>query len=89
MTIILLEIKNNWVVRNLLIDKKLEKQINRYIKGVKMNFINIKITYQDKWYTCLIIKNNIVYIYLDDALEKSGISFFLNDLYFDHLVHIK
>lgn len=89
MTIILLEIEKNWVVRNLLIDKKLEKQIKGYIKEVKRNFINIKIDYQGKWYTCFIIKNRMVYIYLDDATEKSGISFFLNDLYFDHLVHIK
>lgn len=88
MTIILLEIENNFIDRILIIDKQLEKQVNDIIKGVKKYFIHIKIIYQDKIHSCLIIKNRIAYIYLDDAFEKSGLSFFLNDLYYDDLLYI-
>lgn len=87
MTIILLEIENNRVETTLILNKKLEKQINTIIKGVNRNFININIEYQDKWYSCLIIKNRIAYIYLNEPFEKCGLTIFLNDLYHDYLVH--
>jgi hypothetical protein len=91
MTIIKLDIENQRVVQTLFLTKVLEKNILNKIYGIKRKFTFCNIENEGNWYSCYIITlpNNrkICFFYLNDAFEKSGISSFMNDLFYDYLIH--
>ena len=92
MTIIKLDVENERVVQTLFLSKVFEKNILNLINGIKRNFIVVNIKHDEKWHSCFIItlpKSNrkICFFYLNDSLEKSGISSFMNDLFYDYLIH--
>ena len=93
MTIIKLDIENQRVVQTLFLSKVLEKNILNKIYGIKRKFTFCNIEHDENWYSCYIITlpNNrkICYLCLNNALEKSGITLFMNDIFFDYLIQFQ